>query len=250
MIIIPAIDLKDEKCVRLLQGDFSRSTVYSDNPVEVAGIWQKKGAERIHIVDLDGSLAGAPRNREIIRDIIRKIDVPVQVGGGIRNMKTIEDYVGMGVYWVILGTAALKDRKFVMDACSAYRGRIILGIDASDGKVAIEAWTEKMNESALKVAKSYEGHGLDAVVYTDIKRDGMGVGVNIEATENLARAVDIPVIASGGVSSIHDIEKLMKTEKSGVAGVIIGRALYNGALRLEDAISKVRGNYSRSQAEG
>jgi len=169
LIIIPAIDLKDEKCVRLLQGDFSRSTVYSDNPVEVAGIWQKKGAERIHIVDLDGSLAGAPRNREIIRDIIRKIDVPVQVGGGIRNMKTIGDYVGMGVYRVILGTAALKDRKFVMDACSAYRERIILGIDASDGKVAVEAWTEKMNESALKVAKSYEGHGLDAVVYTDIK---------------------------------------------------------------------------------
>lgn len=239
MIIIPAIDLKDGKCVRLLQGDFSRATVYSDNPVEVAGMWQEKGAERIHVVDLDGSLAGSPRNRAVIGEIVRGVDVPVQVGGGIRDMKPLEDYFGMGVSRIILGTVALKDRKFVLDACKTFMGRIILGIDASDGKVAVEAWTEETTESVLDVAKSYEGCGLDAIVYTDIKRDGMEVGVNIEATENLARHVDVPVIASGGVSSIKDIERLLEIEKSGVVGVIIGKALYNGALRLEDAISIV-----------
>ncbi len=236
MIIIPAIDLKDGKCVRLLQGDFSRATVYSDNPVEVAKMWQEKGAKRIHLVDLDGSLAGSPRNRDVIRQIVQEVDVPVQVGGGIRDMRTLEDYFNMGLSRIILGTVALKDRKFVENACKANIGRIILGIDASDGKVAVEAWTEKTTESILKVAKSYEGYGLDAIVYTDIKRDGMEVGVNIEATENLAKSVDIPVIASGGVSSINDIESLLEIEKSGVVGVIIGKALYNGALRLEDAI--------------
>lgn len=239
MIIIPAIDLKDGKCVRLLQGDFSRATVYSDNPVEVAGMWQKKGAERIHVVDLDGSLAGSPRNRAVIGEIVRGVDVPVQVGGGIRDMKTLEDYFEMGVSRIILGTVALKDRKFVIDACETFMGRIILGIDASDGKVAVEAWTEETTESVLEVTKSYEGCGLDAIVYTDIKRDGMEVGVNIEATANLARSVDVPVIASGGVASIHDIERLLEIEKFGVIGVIIGKALYNGALRLEDALCRV-----------
>ncbi len=237
MIIIPAIDLKDGKCVRLRQGDFSRATVYSDNPVEVARMWQEKGAERIHLVDLDGSLAGSPRNKEIIREIAREIDVPVQVGGGIRDMKTVENYFRMGISRVILGTAALKDRRFVVNACKTNSGRIILGIDASNGKVAVEAWTEEMTESALEVAKSYEGYDLDAIVYTDIKRDGMEVGVNIEATENLAESVDIPVIASGGVSSIQDIERLLEIEKFGVVGVIIGKALYNGTLHLEDAIN-------------
>lgn len=238
MIIIPAIDLKGGKCVRLLQGDFNRSTVYSDNPVEVAVRWQRKGAERIHIVDLDGSLSGTPRNKKVIRDIIREINVPVQVGGGIRDMKTIEDYIGMGVYRIILGTAALKDRRLVEDACMAHRGMIILGVDAKEGKVAVEAWTETMSESAVEVAKSYEGIGLDAIVYTDIKRDGMEIGVNIEATENLAESVDIPVIASGGVSGLRDIERLLEIERTGVTGVIIGKALYNGTLCLEDAISK------------
>ncbi len=240
MIIIPAIDLKDGKCVRLLQGDFSRSTVYSDNPVKVARIWQKKGTERIHIVDLDGSLAGSPRNKEVIREIILETNVPVQVGGGIRDMKTLDDYLTMGVYRVILGTAALKNRKFVMDACAANKNKVILGIDASGGKVAVEAWTEEMFESALEVAKSYEGCGLDAIVYTDIERDGMEVGVNIEATRNLASSVDISVIASGGVSNIRDIEKLLEIERFGVVGVIIGKALYSGALRLEDAIERCK----------
>jgi len=239
LIIIPAIDLKDGKCVRLLQGDFGRATVYSDNPVEVAGIWQEKGAERIHVVDLDGSLAGFPRNKEVIKEIILETDVPVQVGGGIRDMKTIEDYFRMGAYRVILGTAALKNIELVIDACKTFVGRIILGIDARDGKVAVEAWTEEMTESALEVAKSYEECGLDAIVYTDIKRDGMEVGVNIEATRDLARSVCISVIASGGVSSIRDIEKLLGIEKFGVTGVIIGKALYNGALRLEDALCRV-----------
>ena len=248
MIIIPAIDLKDGKCVRLLQGDFSRATVYSDNPVEVARIWQEKGAERIHIVDLDGSLAGFPRNKEVIRNISRETDVPVQVGGGIRDMKTLEDYLRMGVYRVILGTAALKNRKFVLDACTANTGRIILGIDASGGKVAVEAWTEGMTESPLEVAKSYEGYGLDAIVYTDIKRDGMEVGVNIEATRDLAISVDIPVIASGGVSSINDIERLLEIEKSGVVGVIIGKALYSETLRLEDILCRVSSSEFKVQS--
>jgi phosphoribosylformimino-5-aminoimidazole carboxamide ribotide isomerase len=240
LIIIPAIDLKGGKCVRLLQGDFSRATVYSDNPAEVARIWQEKGAERIHVVDLDGSLAGVPRNKEVIREIILETNVPVQVGGGIRDMKTLDDYLEVGVYRVILGTAAMKDRKFVIDACKANEGKVILGIDASGGKVAVEAWTEGMTESALEVAKSYEGYGLDAIVYTDIERDGMEVGVNIEATRNLASSLDISVIASGGVSNIHDIEKLLEIERFGVVGVIIGKALYSGALRLEDAIERCK----------
>ena len=237
MIIIPAIDLKDGRCVRLAQGDFRRVTVYSDDPVEVSKTWQESGAKRIHIVDLDGSLAGSPRNFDIIHKIIKKIDVPIQVGGGIREIKTIESYVGIGVNWVILGTMALRDAGFIREACDAYAGRIILGIDANDGKVAIQGWTEQTSESAVDIARRYEGYGLAAIVYTDIKRDGMGTGVNIEATRNLAQLVKIPVIASGGVSSMHDIEKLREAEKYGIIGVIIGKALYSGAISLKEAIS-------------
>jgi phosphoribosylformimino-5-aminoimidazole carboxamide ribotide isomerase len=239
LIIIPAIDLKDGKCVRLLQGDFSRETIYSDHPGEVAKAWQEKGAERIHIVDLDGSRSGVPQNGEVIQEIIRRINVPIQVGGGIREMKTIKHYLAMGVSRVIVGTAALKDREFVMEACSAYPGQIILGIDASDGTIKVEGWTEETGQSAIEVAKSYEGSGIDAIVYTDIKRDGMEIGVNIEATKNIAESVDIPVIASGGVSGLEDIEELMKIERYGVIGVITGKALYTGALQLEDALDIV-----------
>ena len=236
MIVIPAIDLKDGKCVRLLQGDFSRATVYSDQPVELAKKWQEKGAGRIHVVDLDGSKSGSPQNKEIIKNLVQEIDIPVQIGGGIRNMKTVEDYLGIGVSWVILGTAALKNRKFVMEACASYEGSIILGIDGRDGKILVEGWTEETGQSVVEIAKSYEGLGVNAIVYTDIKRDGMEVGVNIENTKNLAESVDIPVIASGGVSGLKDIEELLRVESSGVIGVITGKALYSGALRLEDAI--------------
>ena len=238
MIIIPAIDLKDGLCVRLLQGNFKQVTVYSENPAEVAGRWQEEGAERIHVVDLDGSLAGIPRNKNAIRDIINAVGAPIQVGGGIRDMRAIETYLTMGVQWVILGTMALRDREFVADACKAFSGRIILGIDANDGMIAIQGWTEQTSASAVELARSYEGYGLAAIVYTDIKRDGMQAGVNTEATKAIAEAIDIPVIASGGVSGISDIERILEIEMSGVAGVIIGKALYTGAISLKDAINR------------
>ena len=236
MIIIPAIDLKDGRCVRLAQGDFKRVTVYSDDPVGVAKKWQESGAERIHVVDLDGSRSGSPRNTDVIRGIVAECGLPIEVGGGVRDMKTVEAYIGMGVNWVILGTMALRDRGFVRAACDAYNGRVILGIDASEGKIAIQGWTEQTSQSAVDIAKSYEGYGLAAVVYTDIKKDGMETGVNVEATGELARSVDIPIIASGGVSSIEDIRRLREIEDFGVIGVIIGKALYSGAVSLKEAI--------------
>jgi phosphoribosylformimino-5-aminoimidazole carboxamide ribotide isomerase len=237
VIIIPAIDLKDGRCVRLEQGDFRRVTVYSDDPVGIAKKWRENGAERIHVVDLDGSVSGSPKNAHVIRDIVEECGLPIEVGGGIRDMKTIEAYISMGVNWVILGTMALRNKDFVREACDAYKGGIVLGIDANDGKAAIQGWTERTSESAVDIAKGYEGYGLAAIVYTDIKRDGMETGVNIEATRDLAQSVDIPVIASGGVSSVEDIRRLREIEKFGVMGVIIGRALYSGAVSLEEAIS-------------
>ncbi|MGO9136523.1 MAG: 1-(5-phosphoribosyl)-5-[(5-phosphoribosylamino)methylideneamino]imidazole-4-carboxamide isomerase [Syntrophales bacterium] len=236
MIIIPAIDLKDGRCVRLAQGDFRRVTVYSDDPVGIAKRWQQNGAERIHVVDLDGSRSGSPGNADVIREIVEEVGVPIEVGGGIRDMKTISAYIGMGVNWVILGTMALRDRDFVREACDAYKGKIILGIDANDGKAAIQGWIEQTSESAVDIARGYEGFGLAAIVYTDIKRDGMEAGVNIEATRNLSQSVDIPIIASGGVSSVEDIRRLREIEKFGVVGVIIGKALYSGAVSLTEAI--------------
>ena len=237
MIIIPAIDLKDGRCVRLSQGDFSRVTVYSDDPVGIAKKWQENGAERIHVVDLDGSRSGSPQNMDVIGGIVAEVRLPIEVGGGIRDMKTIETYIGMGVNWVVLGTMALTDKDFVRNACNAYKGKIILGIDANEGKASIQGWTEQTSESAVDVAKSYEGYGLAAIIYTDIKRDGMETGVNMEATGELAQSVDIPVIASGGVSSMEDIRRLKEIEKFGVIGVIVGKALYSGAISLKEAIS-------------
>jgi len=238
LIIIPAIDIKDGKCVRLAQGDFDRATVYADNPVEMALLWAQKGAECIHIVDLDGSVAGVPRNAEKILEISRKVQVPIQVGGGIRNMETIAYYLSHGVSSVILGTAALQDEQFVRTAGRDYPGKVILGIDALDGLVAIKGWTQKTKETAIDLARRYENCALKAIVYTDIKRDGMETGVNIEATGELAKEVSIPVIASGGVAAITDIEKLLAIKYCSIYGVIIGRALYTGAISLEDAISK------------
>jgi phosphoribosylformimino-5-aminoimidazole carboxamide ribotide isomerase len=240
LIIIPAVDIQGGKCVRLLQGDFEKVTVYSDSPVEMALKWQEKGAERIHIVDLDGSRSGAPRNWQTIEAVAKAVLVPVQVGGGIRDMKTVEVYLNLGVARVILGTAAHRDRSFVEAACQKYPGRIILGLDARDGRAAVQGWTEATDASVLDIARGYEGAGVDAIVYTDIKRDGMETGVNVEATAALARSVRIPVIASGGVSGIADIERLLTVEKDGVIGVIVGKALYTGALSLEEAIRKAR----------
>ncbi|MCK4534417.1 MAG: 1-(5-phosphoribosyl)-5-[(5-phosphoribosylamino)methylideneamino]imidazole-4-carboxamide isomerase [Syntrophobacterales bacterium] len=239
MLVIPAIDLKDGKCVRLLQGDFDLSTVYSDHPANIAAKWQEKGAKRIHVVDLDGSRDGLPRNMDVIREIVRVVDVPLQVGGGIRDMKTVDEYISMGVSYVILGTVALKDRKFVLDACASYRGHIILGLDARDGRVAVEGWTESTDRSPVEIASGYEECGLDSIIYTDIQRDGMESAVNVESTKMLAESVDIPIIASGGVADIHDIERLLEVADSGIMGVITGKALYTGALKLEDAMARV-----------
>ena len=240
MVIIPAIDIKDGKCVRLAQGDFDRVTTYADNPVDMALTWAQKGAELIHIVDLDGSVAGLPRNSNIILEIAKKIDIPIQVGGGIRDMETIEFYLSNGVGSVILGTAALQDEEMIRDACETFPEKIILGIDALEGKVAIRGWTQKTEQNAVDLARRYENHDVKAIVYTDIKRDGMGTGVNIEATKALAMSVSIPVIASGGVATIADVEKLLAVKGCDISGVIIGRALYTGAISLTEAIDKCR----------
>ena len=237
MIIIPAIDIKNGQCVRLAQGDFNRVTVYGENPVEMAGLWVKKGAQRIHVVDLDGSVDGLPKNASLVTDIAQSVSVPVQVGGGIRSMETIDHYLGNGVSAVILGTAAIQDEKFVREAASTHPGKIILGIDALGGQVAVRGWTQKTSQDAVDLARRYQNEGIAAIVYTDIQRDGMETGVNVEATRMLAKAVNVPVIASGGVASIDDIDRLLSVKDCSFFGVIVGRALYTGAMSLQDAIT-------------
>ncbi len=238
MILIPAIDLKNGQCVRLRQGDFSQVTVYGEDPAAMASHWCDLGATRLHVVDLDGSRAGAPRNLSAIRDILRAVRVPIEVGGGIRDLDTVARYLDMGIQWVILGTAALRDPALVKEACRRHPGRILLGLDALDGRLAVEAWSEKTAETAVEVAGRYEGLALDAIVYTDIQRDGMEVGVNIETTRTLAESVRIPVIASGGVAGMNDIERLLAIESAGVTGAIIGKALYTGAISLPEALRR------------
>jgi phosphoribosylformimino-5-aminoimidazole carboxamide ribotide isomerase len=240
LVIIPAIDIKNGQCVRLAQGDFNRVTVYADNPIDMALIWAQRGAELIHIVDLDGSVAGLPRNAGIILGIVEKVNVPIQVGGGIRNMETIDYYLENGVASVILGTVALQDEELVRAAGKKHAGKIILGIDALDGQVAIQGWTQKTQQSAVELAARYKNCGIKAIVYTDIKRDGMETGVNVEATKALAMAVGIPVIASGGVATIADVEMLLAVKGCDISGVIIGRALYTGAISLPEAMNKCR----------
>ncbi|MFO7568512.1 MAG: 1-(5-phosphoribosyl)-5-[(5-phosphoribosylamino)methylideneamino]imidazole-4-carboxamide isomerase [Smithellaceae bacterium] len=235
MIIIPAIDIKNGQCVRLAQGDFDRVTVYGENPAEMARHWASKGARRIHVVDLDGSVAGLPKNASLVIDIARSVSVPVQIGGGIRNMETINHYLENGVSAVILGTAAIQDEAFVRKAASTHPGKIILGIDALGGQVAVRGWTQKTSQDAVALARRYEKDGIAAVVYTDIQRDGMETGVNVEQTRALAKAVTIPVIASGGVASIEDIDRLLSVPDCSFFGVIVGRALYTGAMSLEEA---------------
>ena len=232
MLLIPAIDLKDGGCVRLRQGDMNGATVYSDQPGQMAKQWLDQGARRLHIVDLNGAVAGRPKNEPAIKDIVKAVGdrIPIQLGGGIRDLDTIERYLDDGVSYVIVGTAAVKTPGFLHDACGAFPGHIIVGLDARDGKVAVDGWSKMTGHEVGDLAKKFEDYGVEAVIYTDIGRDGMLSGINIEATVKLAQALTIPVIASGGLSDIADIERLCAVEHEGVDGVICGRSIYTGAL--------------------
>jgi phosphoribosylformimino-5-aminoimidazole carboxamide ribotide isomerase len=240
MLLIPAIDLKDGKCVRLRQGRMDDVTVFDDDPVAVAVRWVEQGARRLHVVDLDGALAGRPVNSKVISAITAAVgDVDVQVGGGIRDEDAIEAYLDTGVRYVILGTQAVNVPHFVGDACAEYPGHIIVGLDARDGKVAIDGWSKLSQHGVVDIAQHFERDGVEAIIYTDIGRDGMMGGVNLDSVVELARAVNIPVIASGGVTDLADVEALCRVEEEGVAGAVIGRALYEGTLDLAVAMRRV-----------
>lgn len=241
MIVIPAIDLKEGKCVRLEQGLMDKDTVFNANPAAQALEWQSQGAELLHIVDLDGAFAGEPKNRGAIEAIIKAISIPAQLGGGIRDIATIEAYLALGLSRVIIGTAAQRNPELVREACSRFPGRIVVGIDAKEGMVAVQGWAEVTGITAVELAMKFEDCGVAAIIYTDISRDGMLQGPNIKATRALAEAIAIPVIASGGVSSLKDIEDLMAIETSGVSGVITGKAVYTGAIDLAKAIALTKG---------
>ncbi len=236
MLLIPAIDLKDGKCVRLRQGRMDDETVFSDDPVTVARRWVAAGARRLHLVDLNGAFAGHPVNGEVIRDIVAACpDIPVQVGGGIRDDDTIQSYLEFGVQYVILGTKAVSAPHFVADVCVEFPGHIIIGLDAKNGKVAIDGWSKLSHHDVMDMAKHFEDDGVEAIIYTDISRDGMMSGVNIETTKTLAQGLQIPVIASGGITNLDDIVALCEIEEDGVMGAIMGRALYEGTIDLTEA---------------
>lgn len=236
MLIIPAVDIKNGKCVRLSQGRMDAETVFSDNPAAMAKRWEDEGAEIIHVVDLDGAIEKSPQNLNSIRKIIDSINADIQVGGGIRNESTIKMFFEIGVKRVVIGTEAIRNQKFVKDACKAFPGRIVVGIDSRNGLVAIEGWTKTTQVKAVDLAKQFEDCGVAAINFTDIYRDGMKTGPNIDETRRLAEAVSTPVVASGGVSSIRDIQNLLPLEAVGVVGVITGKALYSGSLNLKEAI--------------
>lgn len=236
MEIIPAIDLKAGQCVRLYQGNMDQATVYADEPVAVARRWQGAGAERLHVVDLDGAVSGTGVNTAVIEKVCRAVDLPVQFGGGLRNLEAIERVFSLGVRRAILGTVACRQPDLVAEACRRFPGRITVGIDARAGKVAVQGWTKTTGLGATELAAQCQALGVGEIVYTDIVRDGTAQGVNIEATRAVARAVQIPVIASGGVASLEDVERLRPYEADGIHGLIIGRALYTGAVGLAEAI--------------
>lgn len=231
MLLIPAIDIKEGKCVRLRQGKMEDSTVFSDSPVDMADKWVELGARRIHLVDLDGAFAGKPANADVIHEIVeRHPNVPVQIGGGIRDERTIEAYLDAGVQYVIIGTRAVNEPHFISDIAIEYPRHIIVGLDAKDGKLAIDGWSKLSKHDVIDLAQHFEEDGVHAIIYTDISRDGMMQGVNIESTQKLAEEVRIPVIASGGVTNLDDLKALQAIESSGVQGVITGRAIYEGSL--------------------
>lgn len=231
MLLIPAIDLKEGKCVRLRQGRMEDDTVFSDNPVEIAGRWVDAGARRIHLVDLDGAFAGRPKNAEIIYQIVKAYpDVPVQIGGGIRDENSIQTYLEAGVKYVIIGTQAVSNPHFVRDVAVKFPRRIIVGLDAKNGKVAVDGWSKLSGDDVLDLAQKFSEYGIESIIYTDISRDGMMQGVNVEATAKLARAINIPVIASGGITNMDDIHALGAVVGDGIIGAITGRAIYEGTL--------------------
>lgn len=237
MLIIPAIDLKDGRCVRLEQGEMATATVFSDNPAQTAQHWASQGARRIHVVDLNGAFAGKPRNAAAVKAIVASVDpeIPVQVGGGIRDLDTIERYLDDGVSYVIIGTAAVKNPGFLHEACDAFPGHIMVGLDARDGKVATDGWSKLTGHDVVDLAKRFEDYGVEAVIHTDIGRDGMLTGVNVEATLKLAQALTIPVIASGGITNLDDVKRLLEVEAEGISGAITGRAIYEGRLDFASA---------------
>ena len=235
MILIPAIDLKDGLCVRLRQGIMEDNTVFSDNPVEVAGKWFSAGARRLHLVDLNGAFEGKPVNGEIIKEITKNYPhLPVEIGGGIRDVHTVEAYIDAGISYVIIGTQAVKKPEFVTELCKEFPGHVIVGLDANEGKVAINGWAEESEFDVIDLAKRFEDDGVDSIIYTDIKRDGMMKGVNIESTVKLAQAINIPVIASGGITNLDDIKALCEVASEGISGAITGRAIYEGSLDFQE----------------
>ena len=236
MLLIPAIDLKDGKCVRLRQGRMEDSTIFSDDPVAMAARWVEAGAQRLHIVDLNGAFAGRPVNAQVIGEIANAFPaLPIQVGGGIRDEATVEAYLDVGVHFVIIGTKAVQEPHFIGDLCLEYPGHVIVGLDAKDGRVATNGWSKLSKHDVLDLAQIFERDGVEAIVYTDIGRDGMMQGVNVEATLRLAQAVSIPIIASGGISTLDDVRRLHTVHNEGIMGAIIGRALYDGAFDLKEA---------------
>jgi phosphoribosylformimino-5-aminoimidazole carboxamide ribotide isomerase len=240
MLLIPAIDLKDGKCVRLRQGRMEDDTVFSQDPVAMAERWVEAGAERLHLVDLNGAISGRPVNAEVIHKIAEHFpDLSIQVGGGIRDDDTIQSYLEAGVNYVIIGTSAVNEPHFVADVCLEFPGHIIVGLDARDGKVAIDGWSKLSHHDVIDLAQHFERDGVEAIIYTDISRDGMMQGVNIDATVKLARSVTIPIIASGGVSSYDDIEALKAATNEGISGAIIGRALYEGTLDFAECLKRL-----------
>ncbi|HSD53550.1 MAG TPA: 1-(5-phosphoribosyl)-5-[(5-phosphoribosylamino)methylideneamino]imidazole-4-carboxamide isomerase [Burkholderiales bacterium] len=252
MVIIPAIDVKDGRCVRLKQGDMSTATVYSDDPVATAKHWLAQGARRLHVVDLNGAAAGRPKNEGVIRNIVKAVgdSMPVQLGGGIRDLDTIEKYLDDGISYIVIGTAAVKNPGFLHDACTAFGGHIIVALDAKDGKVAVEGWSKLTGHDVIDLARKFEEYGVEAVLYTDIGRDGMLTGVNVEATVKLARELRVPVIASGGLTGLGDVEQLCAIESEGIMGVITGRALYQGTVDFKAAQARADALSAGGKGEG
>jgi len=240
MLLIPAIDIKDGRCVRLRQGDMNSATVFSEDPVAMARHWVGQGARRLHVVDLNGARSGRPVNEAVIRRIVEAIgaEVPVQLGGGLRDLDTIERYIDGGIGFVVIGTAAVKNPGFLHDACSAFGGHVIVALDAREGKVATDGWSKLTGHDVLDLAVKFEDYGVEAILYTDIGRDGMLTGVNLDATVALARAVKIPVIASGGVATMEDIERLCSVQSEGIEAAVLGRSLYEGTLDFRAALER------------